>query len=51
MKPTWRKKHAGCPQWILDGVRGIREQATQKPMQASGVLPENSLQTTTKSED
>jgi hypothetical protein len=23
-----RKKHAPCPQWILDGVRNVREQAT-----------------------
>jgi len=29
------KKSAGCPQWILDGVRAIREQATSRGTIAS----------------
>jgi len=29
--PRRREKHPGCPAWILECVRRIRESATQRP--------------------
>lgn len=44
----YRKKHAGCPDWIMHGVRQIREQAAGKPTPASE--PGNALHGTTESQ-
>ena len=46
----YSKKQAGCPQWILDGVRRVREQATQKRISTAGAQTENVLDQTTESE-
>jgi hypothetical protein len=35
------KKRGGCPQWVIDGVRAKREQATQQ-------APNPGIHTTTK---
>lgn len=44
----YRKKHAGCPDWIMQGVRRAREQATGKP--APTPEPENAVHGTTESQ-
>ena len=37
-----RKQQAGCPQWILDGVRKIREAATTRPAMPEITTPPKS---------
>lgn len=42
MKPRWRpgkRQDTTCPQWILDGVKAIREQATNRTEQLPNTAP------------
>jgi len=41
MKKYHGKKNAGCPAWIIDGVRKIREQATQRPIPSATLKDKN----------
>jgi len=49
MRPHWKKekKNCGCPRWIVDKVREIREQATCRPIPIPGQDDKNGLQATT----
>jgi len=43
---SWRprkKANTPCPQWILDGVRAIREQATSRGIIASNHKPDSAI--------
>jgi len=31
-RQPFKKKNPGCPKWIVDGVRAIREAAAQRPI-------------------
>jgi hypothetical protein len=48
MKPKWKRANAGCPGWILDGVRAIMEQATRQTIPTQGLEPKRQPQSPTE---
>jgi hypothetical protein len=48
---SFKKKNYGCPAWVIDGVRAIREAAAaKKPIPPPQPQHKNGLQATTGSE-